>query len=759
MVRFSQAKSGERVVVGRLEFDVQQLKKSLETLDKSFQQAATVMNTKLDSMGQKWDRTGSRVNKSTGVIGRAISKLTGDFFNLNSLVSGITFVALIYGAKQFASQLIETRAQMESIQRVFSAATGSDALGAREFQFARQEANRLGLDLLTTAKSYGKLTAAARGTSLEGEGARKTFTAIATATSALGLSSYEAEGALNALQQMISKGTVQAEELRGQLGERIPGAFNLAAEAMGVTTAELNKMMDRGELLAVDLLPRLADVLTNRYSKAAEEAANSTQGLRNKLSTAWFEFKAVLGGGIVGDSLTIVLQGVTSALGALGDGIAAIENPTKAYIDDLVEQAQSTKSVKLEIEKLLPQYDSLSRKTNLTAEEQGRLNEISERLATIVPGLTIDFDAFGNVLPGTTTNVGQLKNEVERLTKALEDMSKASKAAELINVGQQIDLLTTQLEDIQAAINEVMERSTPGFELKLYTEEFDRLNIQLARLVRRRDELQGGPSIIDSMVGDAGSPGAGKGAAEAAGQSLDQLAMSIEGFVRSGKQASWRDTMDAMEHILKLREMLGEQEVIGGTGGSFQELISKSDANLMAQIEAEYEHRTMIEEMLAELDRRHTVQFPGLQRLAKEAGDVALQIDQAFTSMALSVEDALTEIVVSGKLSFKSLIDAIVSDLARLAIRTLITQPLAHGLSMLAGGLFGALTGGAGAGAAGVTNLAGISLRLNQPQILEGIGGGGSVINVYASPGMDVSMLAQKIGVEQKRMARMRGLS
>ena len=42
-----------------------------------------------------------------------------------------------------------------------------------------------------------------------------------------------------ALAQMASKGTVQAEELRGQLGERLPGAFKIAAAAMGVTQAEL----------------------------------------------------------------------------------------------------------------------------------------------------------------------------------------------------------------------------------------------------------------------------------------------------------------------------------------------------------------------------------------------------------------------------------------------------------------------------------------------------------------------------------------
>lgn len=53
------------------------------------------------------------------------------------------------------------------------------------------------------------------------------------AGSALALSKDQMDGVFLALGQMISKGKVQAEELRGQLGERLPGAFDMAAKAMG----------------------------------------------------------------------------------------------------------------------------------------------------------------------------------------------------------------------------------------------------------------------------------------------------------------------------------------------------------------------------------------------------------------------------------------------------------------------------------------------------------------------------------------------
>ena len=72
---------------------------------------------------------------------------------------------------------------------------------------------------------------------MEGENTRKIFVSLSEAGTALGLSNEDLNGSLYAISQMMSKGKVQAEELRGQLGERLPGAFNMAAEALGVTTA------------------------------------------------------------------------------------------------------------------------------------------------------------------------------------------------------------------------------------------------------------------------------------------------------------------------------------------------------------------------------------------------------------------------------------------------------------------------------------------------------------------------------------------
>ena len=68
---------------------------------------------------------------------------------------------------------------------------------------------------------------------MEGQAARNIFTAVAGAARVMGASADDARGIFTALEQIVSKGTVSAEELRGQLGERLPGAFQIAARRYG----------------------------------------------------------------------------------------------------------------------------------------------------------------------------------------------------------------------------------------------------------------------------------------------------------------------------------------------------------------------------------------------------------------------------------------------------------------------------------------------------------------------------------------------
>lgn len=167
----------------------------------------------------------------------------------------------------------------------------------QEWQFLNRVAQTLGLDIQKLSEDYTKVAAAASGTSIEGKGARDVLVGVSAAATALGLSADDTSGALRAINQIISKGKVQAEELRGQLGERIPGAFQIAARAMGVTTQQLDKMLETGSVLSEQFIPKFAQQLKSEFAGGALEAANKEVAdlnrISNELNETWRRFGVV----------------------------------------------------------------------------------------------------------------------------------------------------------------------------------------------------------------------------------------------------------------------------------------------------------------------------------------------------------------------------------------------------------------------------------------------------------------------------------
>ncbi len=133
---------------------------------------------------------------------------------------------------EFGKASIDARIEVDKLRVVLGQSVGAENV-AREIAYLRSEAERLGTPFTKATAAYGQLAAASKETALEGQGTRDIFKAISEASTVLHLSACDTEGALRAVGQMMSKGKVSAEELRGQLGERLPGAFQIAARAMG----------------------------------------------------------------------------------------------------------------------------------------------------------------------------------------------------------------------------------------------------------------------------------------------------------------------------------------------------------------------------------------------------------------------------------------------------------------------------------------------------------------------------------------------
>lgn len=296
----------------------------------AFSRVFTAADEGLDKLA----RTGIRVDAE-------LKKSTDGLLSMKSAAGALSGVLATVGIGALAKDCIDAALKVQKLETSFRSVSGTNA--AREMAFVREEANRLGLDIGTAAGEYGKLAAAAKGTALEGEETRRIFSALSEASTALGLSADETGGALNAVQQMISKGKVSTEELRQQLGERLPGAFQVAARAMGVTTAELDKMLEQGQVTADDFLPKLAAALHDTYGVAAVEASQEGRSAINRFNNELLQTKAAVGESLM-PAFTDLLKGmkpIAEGLNRLLGGWSKIGPAIGAAVDSMIALARA----------------------------------------------------------------------------------------------------------------------------------------------------------------------------------------------------------------------------------------------------------------------------------------------------------------------------------------------------------------------------------------------------------------------------------
>lgn len=258
----------------RYDIDLSKLQQATEQFDKitaeerAMLRELSKLKKQLDDAAESAKKFGNNTKDSFSETNNGVNAITSSAGKLGGVLAGIFAVGQI---KQFATAVIDTTVKFEAMRKAIDFASGSMEAGAKNFEFLRDLANRLGLDLRATAEGYKTFASAANLAGQSSQETNRQFAAVAKAAQVMGLSAEDTKGAFLALGQMMSKGNVQAEELRGQLGERLVGAFGIAAKAMGVTTGELNKMLQKGQVLAADFLPKFATELENTFGKGNDQ--------------------------------------------------------------------------------------------------------------------------------------------------------------------------------------------------------------------------------------------------------------------------------------------------------------------------------------------------------------------------------------------------------------------------------------------------------------------------------------------------------
>lgn len=518
---------------------------------------SSALQKELDEAGRKVADFGGKVKEQASGIERLANGLKSAFVGSSVAVGLITLKNLMGDMVQ---GVVQAQIQVDRLRNGFNFAVGRDKAGS-ELAFIRQEAHELGLEFVGTSAQYMKLAAAARGTSMEGKQTRDIFNAIAQASVVMGLGAEESEGAFRAIVQMMSKGKVQAEELRGQLGERLPGAFNIAARAMGVTTGELDKMLEAGQVISTDFLPKFARQLSSEVAPEVEASSQSMQASVNRASNAWTALKQNVAesgvGAFVAGQMNVLADGMggvsqsisrareegggfaAQAIAAAGAALAFL-NPLNAVSYSAQEQSNALKQARDELVRLKEEQSKYPGSPYFTG--------AIARTEDYIRALEKAIDKQKQLADGPRLNFRAADNATMAAYDAMATADRKQRDALMGSVSGQSERFQQRLAEAFAL------RQRGGFES----------DAQYTEFVRKLIEREGG-------VPKTKEPGFGP---KDTAQRLVELRQAA---------GAVREEIQALQEKRKIEEELARLRLLAATGAVNQDYVSARRAQLQLQ--------------------------------------------------------------------------------------------------------------------------------------------------------------------------------
>ncbi len=207
----------------------------------------------------------------------------------------LTFAAALgaggIGLSNLVSRFVDVARETNRVTTALKNVSGGMSQYADNQRYLLDMAKKYGLEINALTGNYAKFTAAASISGMSMLEQRKIFESVSRAVTAFGMSADDSNGVFLALSQMMSKGKISSEELRLQMGERLPVALQAMAKAAGTSVAGLDKLLKQGKLMSADVLPKFAEALNemipnldldnletsiNRLKNTFTEVVNST---------------------------------------------------------------------------------------------------------------------------------------------------------------------------------------------------------------------------------------------------------------------------------------------------------------------------------------------------------------------------------------------------------------------------------------------------------------------------------------------------
>ncbi|MBF2709955.1 tape measure protein [Flavobacterium soyangense] len=258
------------------------------------EKASTLEITKAQKAFDGYDAKIKKADKAVGDFSKNVGNYKSAFSGIGNLFSAFGIVGGIAGLVAITKSSYDTTKELQSLNLALKSVTETQENFKEQQTFLSAISSKYGLEIKNLTKQYVSFYVAAKN-KLAGKEIQDLFENIAKSGSALGLSNETLERSFVALNQMLSKGTVASEELRGQLSEALPGSVQAMVKAVqklhpeikNLTEKGLFEMIKAGKVLASEVLPETARQLVILTGADKAEGIETLTKLSNRLSNSW----------------------------------------------------------------------------------------------------------------------------------------------------------------------------------------------------------------------------------------------------------------------------------------------------------------------------------------------------------------------------------------------------------------------------------------------------------------------------------------
>lgn len=365
--------------------------------------------------------------------------------------------------QNFPAQVGAAVGQLQSFRNTLSAISPTAKEAAMSNKFILDIVDRYNIPLQSARDGFTKLYASMAPAGFKGDEIRGLFTGISQAAATFGMSADKVDRVNYAFAQMASKGQVMSEELKGQLGDVLPGSMAIFAEAAGFKGPEaiskFSKALEDGAYKGdamKKLLLNVGIVMRKEFGAGAEGAALTFQGVINRLQNSmkllYESFEPVAVG-----FLNAVVMPLTNGIKTVTDGFNAFFTGTQAktaggavFAQELAQLKPALEGIGRNLQELVPAFqlfgNVLLNAGKILASIAG--NPITGFLLKIYANVLLVNTVFtmlgGKVLMGLVGSIGATLSRFVALNAQFIAITRSATAAnsQLAGTKVQMGLLT-----------------------------------------------------------------------------------------------------------------------------------------------------------------------------------------------------------------------------------------------------------------------------------------------------------------------------